>query len=360
MLTALVAGPAALAGPPAAAPAAGEIVLPSERCGDLFIVPLTTAEGASATLDMLLDTGSRWTLVDPQSLRRALGGRLAAGRVTLAESRVGDHRLPPLRIRPLEMDAFGLAIGRRLDGILGFPAFADVLLTLDYPAAEVRVAAGSLPPPDGRTVLRDVGSKRPQVRLEAGGRRLELLVDSGSTRRFLFKPSDRLLWSAEPRPVATAFTAYGLPVDASGRLAGSLRLGPGRFDRPIVTVATRERTVGGAALRHFAVTFDQRNDRIGLRTAESAPLATLPLVGSGLGFRPRREGLEVVAVFPGTPARAAGFEAGDLIVAIDGVPVHERACGDREAPAAGTLREFAYLRDGVPARATLEYGVLVP
>jgi carboxyl-terminal processing protease len=43
--------------------------------------------------------------------------------------------------------------------------------------------------------------------------------------------------------------------------------------------------------------------------------------GIGLSVSPVKRGLRVVKVFPGSPAREAGIEAGDVIVAVDGDPI---------------------------------------
>ena len=61
---------------------------------------------------------------------------------------MGTLRAPVLRLHTLS-----LAVGRDVDGILGFSAFDDVLLTLDYPAEEIRVSGGRLPRPDGREIF---------------------------------------------------------------------------------------------------------------------------------------------------------------------------------------------------------------
>ena len=65
----------------------------------------------------------------------------------------------------------------------------------------------------------------------------------------------------------------------------------------------------------------------------------------GYAIHPRREGLKIISVFPGTSAEVAGLRKGDLITAIDGVPVHERGCADPEGEIAGQRRVLTYLRE---------------
>ena len=94
-------------------------------------------------------------------------------------------------------------------------------------------------------------------------------------------------------------------------------------------------------------------------TDRTDPVQMAPLVGTGLAYDPRPEGLRVVRVYPGTSAEAAGFRQGDVIVAIDCTPVHQRGCGQAER-VAGRRQVFSYFRDGIRAEATLETEILVP
>ncbi|MEE9126586.1 MAG: hypothetical protein V3U11_05555, partial [Planctomycetota bacterium] len=103
MLLPLPAGAASTATPGATAAASAEVVLPSETCRGLFIVPVTVGEGEGKTLHLLLDTGSSWTFVDPGAMRRILGPQLRAGKVLFREARIGRHALGPLKTRVYPM-----------------------------------------------------------------------------------------------------------------------------------------------------------------------------------------------------------------------------------------------------------------
>lgn len=46
-----------------------------------------------------------------------------------------------------------------------------------------------------------------------------------------------------------------------------------------------------------------------------------PVAGLGIGFEPETDGVRVTTVHPGSPAAAAGLEAGDLVVEVDGADV---------------------------------------
>jgi len=65
-------------------------------------------------------------------------------------------------------------------------------------------------------------------------------------------------------------------------------------------------------------------------------------------------------VFTGTPAAAAGLRAGDVIVAIDGIPVYERPCEDPHGRPEGTAVDLSYLWDGAAAEVKIQTVALIP
>lgn len=339
-------------------PASG-LLLPSQTCRGIFILPVTVQ---STTLELMFDTGSSWTFLDPAALRRVLGRDVRAGRFSFESASIGAHALGPLRGRIYPMRSLGRALGRPIDGILGFPAFKDVLLTLDYPASEVRVDSGSLPPPDGRGIFHDTGSKRPHLEVRLDDRKFEVLLDSGATPGDLhLRRNDRVDWSVAPRPVRTTFLFNRFVVDSGGRLMGNLEFGPLEVETPLAFQAGRERQVGWQILHHFALTFDQKKKRIRIVPHTLAgPITTPSFVSKGFGVRPQPEGLEIVKVFAGTPAAAAGFRQGDLIIAIDGTPVYERPCQEPNGDPEGTGLRISYLRDGAAAEVEIQTVALIP
>jgi hypothetical protein len=335
-------------------------VLPSQTCRGLFFVPVTFGEGGGTTLELLLDTGASRTYLDSGALSRVLGRGVGVGKVSLENARIGPFDIGTLRARILPLDRVSLALGRRVDGIIGFPAFRDVLLTLDYPAEEIRISRGGLPRPDGREIFPYRGSRRPHLEAEVGGRRMKVLLDSGATGRFALLPTKRLAWSVEPRTMKTSVGVGHVTVGEGGRLADSIQFGPLSFETPIVTLVGDESLAGWHVLRHFVLTFDQKKKRVRMQAYATEPIRLASWVGMGVGIYPRSEGLEILEVFAGTSAEAAGLRTGDLIVAIDGTPVHERGCSDPLGDPAGRRMVLSYLRDGMQAEAEIETEALIP
>jgi hypothetical protein len=300
---ALLSSPATSATEPAG------MVLPSETCRGLFFVPVTFGEGDGATLDLLLDTGASRSYLDAGALRR-VPDRAGGGRkVSLEHARIGRFEIGTLQASGLRLRTLGLALGREVDGILGYPAFRDVLLTLDYPAGEIRVSRGRLPRPDGRQVFPYRGFRRPHIDAVVGGRTMKILLDSGATGRFALLPTRNLAWSVEPRPMKTSVGVGHVTVGEGGRLADPIRFGPLTFESPIVTLVGDESFAGWHVLRHFVLTFDQKQKRIRMQPHGADPIRLASWVGMGVGLRPRSEGLEILEVFAGTSAAAAGLRA---------------------------------------------------
>lgn len=334
--------------------------VPSEICRGYFLVPLSPAGDEQRALWLVLDTGAGHSSVDPDSLERFSGRRVRTGRrVNLRGVEAGPLKFKRLPARVHPMGHLSRALGREIDGILGFDTFADLLLTLDYAAGEVHVGKGRLGEPDGREIFRDRGDGRPFVEVEIDGRALDVLLDSGSTGGLVLRPGDPVSWRAPPRPVSTAVRYEKLEHRTAGRVAGRIRFGPAVLEDPIVERNDGTRLAGYRVLRHFVLTFDHRSRRIRMRRDDTGPIRTDPVRGIGVGLAPRPEGWEVLRVFPGDPGERAGLQAGDLITAVDGTPVYERGCVGFTDPPKSTV-ELTLLRDGERLEREVAVEILVP
>jgi hypothetical protein len=283
-----------------------------------------------------LDSAAGITVLD-SAFAKELG--LVAGR----EVRLGDPANPAaVRAQAVTIDSLRLggatfahfeavAFDRsRLDagepdaprGVLGFPLFHDVLLTLDYPNQVARVSHGALQRVGARDVLPlMVVHGVPTVTIEVAGRRLEAHLDAGS-------------------PGALTLPAT---LQDSIPLAGPLRdfrLGTHTFDSLTVRFLPEARAnLGSGVLNHYAVTFDQKRGRVRLAYAAAAAArpadtdsAALAARGFGVRLRSLANGnVEVVSVEPGSPAQETGVEPGDVVIGIDGRAISAMTPEERTA-----------------------------
>ena len=68
-----------------------------------------------------------------------------------------------------------------VDGILGFALFTDYLLTLDYPAMQVRLTHGNLPVANGADILSfEIENRIPVIEVAIGKLRVRAHIDSGN------------------------------------------------------------------------------------------------------------------------------------------------------------------------------------
>lgn len=221
--------------------------------------------------------------------------------VLLATSIVGELGLPSAGVngsdsmfhldslRIGDMVIGGLAVGRDdgfarlgVDGVLGLEAYADLLLTVDYPAGRLSLSRGSLPPSDGLEILQAV-RVGPFIGLpvDVGGVREVGVVDTQGGMLFQAVPAvaDHLAFAGTPRVVGRAIVGGTSPVDVKeARLAGDLKLGRHVFRQPRIAVhplppdIPSQMTIGTRALRHFRLTIDQRSMRVRLSRPDTTAI----------------------------------------------------------------------------------------
>lgn len=195
--------------------------------------------------------------------------------------------LDSLRIGDVVVE--GLAVGSDdgfarlgVDGVLGLEAYANFLLTVDYPGARLILSRGSLPAPDGADILPAVRvGPFMGVPVDVGGIREIGVVDTQGGILFQAVPeaAEHLVFASAPRVVGRAIVGGGPPVEVKeARLAGDLKLGRHVFRSPSIAVhplppdIPSRMTIGTQALRHFSLTIDQRSMRVRLSRADTTAI----------------------------------------------------------------------------------------
>ena len=162
-----------------------------------------------------------------------------------------------------------------VDGILGFALFADYLLTLDYPAMQVTLSRGALPPVNRTDILSfEIENRIPVIEVGVGKIRVRAHVDSGNFVAGFILPEEiveQLQLLSTPVTVGSARSVSNRIELKQVQLRDAINIG--HFSFPQATVqfpALSDTNVGFKVLRDFVVTFDQKNRRMKLERGQSA------------------------------------------------------------------------------------------
>jgi|SRR6185503_17288715 len=156
-----------------------------------------------------------------------------------------------------------------VDGILGFALFTDYLLTLDYPAMQLKLSRGNLPTANHADVLNfEIENRIPVIELAIGKIRVRAHVDSGNFVAGFILPEEivaQLQLLSAPVTVGSARSVSNRIELKQVQLRDTIRIGTFDFPQPTVQFpALSDTNVGFKVLREFTVTFDQKNRRMKL------------------------------------------------------------------------------------------------
>jgi hypothetical protein len=245
------------------------VVLPAQMIGNHLVIEAKWDR--FGPYRFLIDTGSSTTLVTSALARRYPGQEVPAWtppvrvkgadelvmelpRASLRRLELGEARFDDVEVLIYDCAALSAHLGVRIDGVLGFPLFRELLLTLDYPGSRVVLQSSrETPLLPGTTIAFDDAKKIPLISVRLGDRSLVALVDSGSDAILSLNPV-----GLEPRfvygPVvgATVGTLAGERTQEIGRLADTLMLGQQAFPQTIVELTDELSAIGGGLLRHFS------------------------------------------------------------------------------------------------------------
>lgn len=203
------------------------------------------------------------------------------GKVRIGDpSRQNDREIEVARIASLAFggaefrDVTALIRSQRItndypavDGILGFALFTDYLLTLDYPAMQVRLARGALPAANGADILSfEIENRVPVIEIAVGKLRMKAHIDSGNFVAGFILPEEiveQLTLLSEPVTVGRARSVTNQIEIKQAQLRDTIHIGS--FDYPQATIAfpaLSDTNVGFKILREFVLTFDSKNKRI--------------------------------------------------------------------------------------------------
>lgn len=161
-----------------------------------------------------------------------------------------------------------------VDGILGFALFTDFLLTLDYPAMQVRLAKGNLPVANGADILSfEIENRIPVIEIKIGKLRMKAHIDSGNYVAGFMLPEDiveQLQLISQPVTIGYARSVTNRIELKQARLKNSIHIGRFEYPQPVISFPALSNTnIGFKVLREFALTFDQKNKRMKFERASA-------------------------------------------------------------------------------------------
>lgn len=256
-------------------------------------------------------------------VRGAEGSVTELAAASLRRLELGGARFEEVPVLVYDPAALSAHLGVKVDGVLGFPLFREVLLTLDYPGSRVLLQRARPPPLVPGAVLGMDGSRKtPLVPIQISDRTVIALIDSGSDAAFTLNPVGlEPKFTFGPRIGATIGTLAGDRTQQIGRLGEPITVGGYLFDRPIVDLTDELSTIGGDALKHFTITFDQERNRVTFHRDSRAPIEAPPRRSAGVSFNKTPAYWRVVGVVPSSSAEREGIQPGDLVTRINGEPV---------------------------------------
>jgi hypothetical protein len=256
------------------------------------------------------------------------------------------YRLPGLAVdadfaAAIDLAPIALQIGVPVDGILGYPLFKRMVVTIDYDRSVLVLHDPARYKPGGAGLPLTFKENHPYVNgtLTLPGRKPaegSFVLDTGSGLALTLAPGyvqkDHALESV-PKTVQVRLGGVGgRSFQPIGRVE-RFQLGPYALERPVAVFsqAGPGRTsqpgsmgnIGGDVLQRFRVTFDYPHARLYLAPAASF---TRPfeadMTGMSLDVRPEGDhAIAVERVEPGLARGGAGITAGDIVESVDGRPL---------------------------------------
>ena len=314
------------------------VVIPAQIIGNHFIVE--TRWDKHGPWRFLVDTGSSVTLVSPNfasrygfqqpantnppvRIRSADGGTVSLPAINIKRLELGDAHFLNIPAFTYNCDELSAHLGFRIDGILGFPLFRDVVFSLDYPQSRLVITtAGPTPLLPGSLIPFNNERRTPIISIALGDETFTALIDSGSDGPLMLNPFGlNPEFTYGPRPGGTVGTLTGDRPQQIGRLRQPLTIGSYTLDRPLVDITDQLSSIGGEILKHFCVTFDPPRNHVTFFRDSTAVISPGPRRSCGLSFTKTPAYWRVVGVVPGSPAEKSGIQRGDLIARINGEPV---------------------------------------
>ena len=306
-----------------------------EAYGTFIIAPVRI--NGSSRFSFIVDTGAKYTQVNAR-LSKALG----LEKNSKATLDVAGAILEGVEIHTPSFEEFEGALGRHIDGIIGYDLFRRFAVEIDYQNCTLTLYEAQH--------YRYRGKERPiRIKVRDGfpltvgtlGLRdgkfisADLEIDTGSTGALElyggFVEATHLLQNAGPTISNSAWNAAGLHEERVGRIR-SVQVGAYTMHEPVVNFRATATPnfgppgcaglIGAEILQRFKVILDYSHKSMILEPNEKFAMpfewdmSGIYFDATGIDFSTYR----VSGVLQQSPASEAGLREDDIVLAIDGVP----------------------------------------
>ncbi|MGA8438356.1 MAG: aspartyl protease family protein [Candidatus Sulfotelmatobacter sp.] len=277
----------------------------------------------------------------------AVSGYAHVNEIKIGEAVIRNQEVFVLQFHPDAVEGFPG------DGMIGFEVFRRLVTHIDYGKKTLTLIkpAAFQPPRDAVAIKFAFYDNVPQVDGSFEGLPGKFDIDTGSrTELNITKPFvDRYSLQEKSKGViATDGWGVGGHVQSYVTRGSDLQLGGVNIRNVVASLAIHNRgsfsdpnfagNVGSALLKRFDATFDYENQVMYLKRLPEPVADTGVFDRSGMWINAENGGFQVMSLTSGGPAENAGIKVGDVITAVDGIPVES-----------GKLSEFrAELRDDSP------------
>lgn len=344
-----------------------------------------TLDQHSDSLNFILDTGSGGISLDSATATR-LGVQMEmsdrtirgiAGLKRVAFAYNHSLHLPGLVVEKLDFhindyELLTSVYGIQIDGIIGYSFFRRFIVHIDFDKEMLEVyAPGSYRYPKGGYLLKPSFSTLPLPYLEVEDSRTvnaRFIFDTGAAMCFLMSSDfaqDSTLMRKSRKRYLTQVEGLGGKKRMEYTIVKSLKIGPYKFRRVpahifeddfnVTSYPQLGGLIGNDLLRRFNMVINYPEQSIYLKPNEHFA-ESFDYSYTGLGVYMVEGEIKVIDVIPGTPGHKAGFEAGDVIFAVDNNYSKNIKTLKTLLQNAGATMQVVVFRNGVPKVLTLKIG----
>lgn len=340
------------------------------------------------TLNFILDTGSGGISLDSVTCDRLNIKSQPSDRTIRGIAGVRNVRfvynqklhLPGLTLDSLnfhvnDYEILTAAYGERIDGIIGYSFFSRYIVKINYDSSRLQVySKGSMKYPRGGFLLRPVLSTLPIQAARVNDSReinSRFYFDTGAGLCLLLSEDfveDSGVLRPKSKPVLTQGEGLGGKMEMKLTTIKEFKLGPYRFKKVptyifndtfnVTAYPYLGGLIGNDILRRFNVTinYDRRDIYLVPNTRFRDPF---DYSYTGLGIYKIDTEVIVVDIMKGSPAERAGFQPGDVILAMNSNFSRNIQTYKSLLQNVGEKIKVLVLRDGSPTMITLKVGSIL-